>query len=292
MIRKIKYADIDFDKYQKCVETALQHNSYADATILDHLCENWELLIFGDYDFVMPIPLKRKYGFQFVLMPLFCQQLGVFSLEINQNIEQKFLKFLLKNYKIVYYAFNFQNDFGENLEIRKNYFIDKKPFALLRKNYFKGRKSTVKVAQYLNFKEVNLDENIYFIKSNFKGLTKKNDLVKFFNYLKFLEERNFLKLFASFKEEQITNLAIVISTENRFSLLGLVNDNDYKIDNGASFLIDRILRENIEHTNFDFMGSTIRGIEVFFKSFGSDLQEYGVIKNSLKDLLKNLLRKS
>lgn len=292
MIRKIKYADIDFDKYQKCVETAVQNNSYADATILDHLCENWELLIFGDYDFVMPIPLKRKYGFQFVLMPLFCQQLGVFGLEINPNIEQKFLKFLLKNYKIVYYAFNFQNDFGENLEIRKNYFIDKKPFALLRKNYFKGRKSTVKVAQYLNFKEVNLDENIYFIKNNFKGLTKKNDLVKFFNYLKFLEERNSLKLFASFKEEQMTNLAIVISTENRFSLLGLVNDNDYRTDNGASFLIDRILRENIEHTNFDFMGSTIRGIEVFFKSFGSDLQEYGVIKNSLKDLLKNLLRKS
>ena len=292
MIRKIKYADIDFDKYQKCVETAVQNNSYADATILDHLCENWELLIFGDYDFVMPIPLKRKYGFQFVLMPLFCQQLGVFGLEINPNIEQKFLKFLLKNYKIVYYAFNFQNDFGENLEIRKNYFIDKKPFALLRKNYFKGRKSTVKVAQYLNFKEVKLDENIYFIKRNFKGLTKKNDLVKFFNYLKFLEERNSLKLFASFKEEQMTNLAIVISTENRFSLLGLVNDNDYKTDNGASFLIDRILRENIEHTNFDFMGSTIRGIEVFFKSFGSDLQEYGVIKNSLKDLLKNLLRKS
>ncbi len=292
MIRKVKYSDIDFDKYQICIEKSIQRNAYADKSILDHLCENWEILIFGDYDFVMPIPLKRKYGFQFVLMPLFCQQLGVFGSEIDVKIERKFLKFLYKHYRIVYYAFNFQNGFGENLVNRKNYFIDKKPYAFLRKGYFKGRKSTVKVAQYLTYKEVQLDENSEFIKNNFKGLTKKNDLEKFLNYLRFLDEKKSLKLFASFKEEQMTNLAIIISTENRFSLLGLVNDNAYKTDNGASFLIDRILKENIEYTSFDFMGSTIRGIEVFFKSFGSDLQEYAVIKNSTKDLLKNLLRKS
>ncbi|MGZ5189079.1 MAG: hypothetical protein ACXWB5_06570, partial [Kaistella sp.] len=61
--------------------------------------------------------------------------------------------------------------------------------------------------------------------------------------------------------------------------------------NGASFLIDRILKEHIEEKYFDFMGGSIRGIEVFFKSFGSSLQQYPVIENSKKDLLINFFRK-
>ena len=291
MIKRLNYHQIDFEKYQNCIETSVQKNFYAKREILDVLCEEWELLVLGDYDFVMPVPLKKKYGLRFVLMPLFCQQLGIFGKEKNKETEQQFLVFLLQNYRVFSYYFNHQNTFEEVLKAKKNYVIERTEYQHLRKNYFKGRKSTVKTAQYLNFSEVELPEVSAFIKDNFKGLEKGNDFQKLVSYLDFLEAKKMLVIFGAFKENQLTSLAITICEDGCYALLGLVNDEKFRLDNGASFLIDRILKEHIHEKSFDFMGSSIRGIEVFFKSFGSVLQEYPVLENSKKDLLINLFRK-
>ena len=291
MIKRILYQNIDFSKYEICIENSVQKNFYAQKEILDHLCDSWELLILGDYESVMPIPIRKKYGVKVVIMPLFCQQLGVFSSQTHPSKEQEFLKFLTGNYQVAYYAFNHQNIFADSLKLRKNYFIEKIEYSLLRKGYFKGRKSTVKVAQYLQFKEISLATESNFIQNNFKGLEKKGDLAKFFDYLNFLEVNNLLRIFASYKENTITNAAIIISQDDSFSLLGLINHEDFKKDNGASFLIDKILKDYIQEKSFNFMGSSIRGIEVFFKSFGSQLQEYAVVENSKLDLVKNIFKK-
>lgn len=291
MIKILKNNEIDFKKYNECLEKSVQKNFYAKREILDHLCESWELLIWNDYQYMMPVPIKRKLGLKFAVMPLFCQQLGIFGEDQNAEIEVQFFKFLQNKYSVISYSFNFQNSFPTHLKKKKNYFIEPKEYKILRKDYFKGRKSTVKTAQYLNFAEVKLTENIQFIQNHFKGLDKKNDVRKFFNYLLFLDRKNLLKIFGSFKDQQLTNLAILVDSENRYSLLGLINDEKFKLDNGASFLIDRILQENIHQKSFDFMGGSIRGIEVFFKSFGAELQEYPIIENSKKDLLRNFFKK-
>ena len=291
MIKRLNYQEIDFEKYQHCIDTSVQRNLYVYKEILDELCEEWELLVWGNYEYVMPVPLKKKYGLRFVLMPLFCQQLGVFGKSKDKEIEQLFLSFLSGNYRVFSYNFNHHNSFTEDLKLKKNYFIEAMEYSGLRKNYFKGRKSTVKTAQYLNFERVSLKEVVDFITNNYKGLEKKTDMQKFLDYLYFLEKKEILLIFGAFKEKQLISLAILISQNNSFALLGLVNDENYRLDNGASFLIDRILKENIHEKTFDFMGGTIRGIEVFFKSFGSSLQEYPVIEKSRKDLLINLFRK-
>ncbi|KMQ72589.1 hypothetical protein [Chryseobacterium koreense] len=291
MINKLKYHEIDFQKYSHCIENSVQKNFHARMEILDELCEKWELLIFEDYRFVMPVPIKEKFGFRFVVMPLFCQQLGIFGPEKNPVIEQKFLDYLQKHFRILTYSFNFQNSFDSKLKTKKNYWIQPTEYLQLRKHYFKGRKSTVKTAQYLHFKEFPLSQNIDFINNNFKGLDKKNDQEKFLRFLHFLDERKILRIFGSCKDSDLTNLAIVIEEETNFSLLGLINDERFRDDNGASFLIDRILKEHISEKSFSFMGGNIRGIEVFFKSFGSQLQEYAVIENSVKDLMAHFFKK-
>ncbi len=290
MIKRLKYHEINFEKYTSCIENSVQKNSYANKETLDFLCENWELLVWEDYRAVMPIPVKKKLGFNFVLMPLFCQQLGIFSNEKNAEIENEFHQFLLKNYKVVFYAYNHLNQI-EKTERKKNYFISKTEYALLRKGYFKGRKSTLKTAQYLEFKEISFQQNKDFIRTNFKGLDKTSDVAKLMEYLKLLDKLGKLRVFGSYFENSITNAALVIDEQETFSLLGLVNDEEFKKHNGASFLIDRILNENIHQKSFDFMGGSIRGIEVFFKSFGSQLQEYPVVARSKKDLLLKFFTK-
>ena len=119
MIKRITQKEIDFQKYNHCLENSLQKNFYAKKEILDFLAESWELLVYGDYEFVMPIPITKKFRFSIVVMPLFCQQLGVFSKEKNEKIELLFLDFLMKNYRVLTYSFNFQNLEIENLNKKK-----------------------------------------------------------------------------------------------------------------------------------------------------------------------------
>lgn len=291
MIKRLSYQDIDFQKYKQCIENSVQKNFYAKKETLDFLSKNWELLVYGDYEAVMPVPFVKKAFLKIVIMPLFCQQLGIFGKE-NREINQLFLDFFHQNYNILHYAFNFRNEFEKQLITRKNFIIPVQEYAFLRrKKYFKGRKSTVKTAQYLEFSEVFSHGHILdFIRNNFKGLEKESDLDFFMKYLFFLEKSKQLKMFGSYFENQLTNITILIEDDNSYSLLGLINNEQFKEHNGASFLIDRILQENIEKKTFNFMGGSIRGIEVFFKSFGADLQDYQVIQHSKKDIVKNWLK--
>ncbi|AZA85729.1 hypothetical protein EG349_02435 [Chryseobacterium shandongense] len=283
MIRRVKYKDIDFQKYTKCIQHSVQKNWYAGKEVLDELCGNWEVLVYEDYKAVLPVPLKKKLGLNFVIMPLFCQQLGVFSEKDNCEINDNFLQFLKRNYKVFLYSFNHHNSFSENLEKKKNYTIPVSDYILLRrKKYFKGRKSTAKCAQHLIYKEIELNqEHLSFIEKNFKGLKKETDIKKFKDYLYFLNNNHSLKLSAAYLEERLINVAVLVNESTQLSLLGLINDESYKAENGPSFLIDKILDKYIHQKEFNFMGSNIRGIEIFFKSFGGELQEYPYLQSRI-----------
>lgn len=283
MMKRLKYDEIDFGKYTKCLENSVQQNWYAKKEVLDELSGNWEILVYEDYKAVLPVPLKKKFGINFVIMPLFCQQLGVFSEKDDVEINNKFLQFLKKNYKVFLYSFNHHNSFSEHLHKKKNYTIPVSDYVILRrKKYFKGRKSTAKCAQHLIYKEIELNaEHISFVEKHFKGLRKETDIKKFKDYLKFLHQNNSLKLCAAYLEEKLINVAVLVDENSKLSLLGLINDETYKTENGPSFLIDKILNHYIHEKEFNFMGSNIRGIEVFFKSFGGELQEYPYLQSKI-----------
>lgn len=283
MIRRLKYNEIDFDKYSKCLENSAQKNWYARKEVLDQLSGNWHILVYNDYEAVMPVPLKRKFALNLVVMPLFCQQLGVFSSKDDFKINDQFLNFLKNRYNIFSYSFNHYNSFSQDLDKKKNYTIQISDYILLRrKKYFKGRKSTAKCAQHLIYKEIDFSEESFsFMQKNFKGLSKDGDVEKYRKYLNFLYTNNSLKLSGAYLDEKLINIAVLIDEKDQLSLLGLINDEEYKDENGPSFLIDKILSLYIHEKKFNFMGSNIRGIEVFFKSFGAELQEYPTLENKI-----------
>ena len=287
MMRRVKYHEIDFQKYAACLESSEQKNWYAKKEVLDELSGNWEVLVYNDYKAVLPVPLKKKFGINFVIMPLFCQQLGIFSEKDDAEINDRFLQCLKKYYKVFLYSFNYHNSFSENIKKKKNYTIPISDYVILRrKKYFKGRKSTAKCAQHLIYKEIELNaEHITFIEKHFKGLKKEKDIKKFRGYMNFLHQNNSLKLCAAYLKEKLINVAVLVNENTQLSLLALINDETYKTENGPSFLIDKILDNYIHEKEFNFMGSNIRGIEIFFKSFGAELQEYPYLQSKILERL-------
>lgn len=292
MIRRLKYSDINFEKYEACLEKSCQKNFYAQKKVLDFLSGNWELLVYKDYEAVMPVTLTKKFGVSFVQMPLFCQQLGVFSKTDTAELTEEFLKIFRKKYRIFYYSFNEVNQFKSLKDQRSNFIIEPQDFTALRKKYFKGRKSTVKTASYLDFSSTELDdETLEFIRKNMKGLNKASDQKLLLDYLKFLHHENLLQLYCVCENQKLLSLACLTNKNKKLSLLCLVNENSEKNKNAPSFLINEILRTQIASNQFDFMGSTIRGIAVFFKSFGAEDRPYYFVENQRIKSMLTLLKK-
>jgi GR25 family glycosyltransferase involved in LPS biosynthesis len=107
MIRRLKYNEIDFEKYAACLENSEQRKYSASKTFLDVTTnKQWDILVYNDYEAVMPVPFIFKKGVKVVHNPLICQQLGVFSVLDDQKTNERFLHFLQKNYLIRAYHFN------------------------------------------------------------------------------------------------------------------------------------------------------------------------------------------
>ena len=146
MIKRLKYEEIDWQKYQNCLEHSEQYIFFAEKKYLDLLLhENWEILVDNDYEAVMPIPLAKKWGFNFVVMPLQTQQLGVFSEKDNSELNESFLAFFQQHYKVFYYAFNAKNDFKTLLKTRKNYKLFAEDYESIKKKYSIHRRRNVRI---------------------------------------------------------------------------------------------------------------------------------------------------
>ena len=118
------------------LEISEQYLIFGEKQYLDVMIgENWEILIYEDYEAIMPIPVVKKIGFNFVLMPLQTQQLGVFSEKDDAVINQKLLEFFQKKYKIYYYAFNAKNSFLKTLNKRNNYVLPSDDYQEIKSRY-------------------------------------------------------------------------------------------------------------------------------------------------------------
>ncbi|WP_297814294.1 hypothetical protein [uncultured Polaribacter sp.] len=109
MIQYIKRKDLDILKYDACIENSVQSRIYGFSWYLDIVADHWDVLVLDDYEAVMPIPWKSKYGIKYIGQPYFCQQLGVFSKErLTKEIQEEIIKKIPK--KFVKVSLNFNSD--------------------------------------------------------------------------------------------------------------------------------------------------------------------------------------
>ena len=148
MISFVKRAALDVEKYDSCIENSIQSRIYAFSWYLDIVADHWDVLVLNDYEAVMPLPWKQKFGLKYITQPYFCQQLGIFSVEkISKEIQLQFIKKIPLQFLKVALVLNSQNMLIGK-PIKKNLFLQlNKNHELLRKKFSKGRKHAIKVAE-------------------------------------------------------------------------------------------------------------------------------------------------
>lgn len=296
MIKKVKYHEIDFAKYSKCLENACQNTDYADKQFLDIVSDRqWFLLVYGDYDAVMPVSYVRKLGLTFILMPKICQQLGVFSKEDQPDINKLFYDFLDQNFLVLIYAFNGDNQFDFETKKKTSYLLKKENYADTKKNYSSHRRRNVRIIGDLigniKFKNNYQEEDKDFFLKNTKGTTNEKDSHDYFNIFQKLVEKKIGKLIIlEFKNKIQSFVYLYEGKRNRYLSL-FINGYPLQNPNLPSIMIDHCLQEFIGDKNFDFMGSEVENVAKFNERFGAISYRYAILTNSKSTLLKNLMKR-
>lgn len=297
MIQYLKRKEIDNQKYDDCIKNALNSRIYAYSWYLDIVADNWDALIYKDYEAVMPLPIKKRF---LIFQPNWCQQLGLYnktelnSQEINSIYKQTSRLFLM------YYNFNISNSLfkSNRSSIRVNFELPlKNDHATIFKNYRKDRRKSIRKAieSDLKYNDItNINDLISLYKESFPfvdiseiAMKKLSDLINKALEIKHGFQRNIIY------KDQIVARGFFLKTEQRIYYLFGASNKLGKQFGATTYLIDSVIKEYAQtELIFDFEGSSIPNVASFYKSFGSTRTEYQTIKQYQGlDILKKIFYK-
>ncbi len=280
-IRHLEHKNIDFERWDEAIKESTNQLTYTYSWYLNIVAPRWEALIAGDYEYVMPLPVKRKYYIPYIVQPFLTQQLGVFSKhKVTEEVLKKFIK------KIPYYSYelhlNEKNEYPE-IALLPNYILKlDKPYEQLARNYSKNTSRNIEKASKNSLtvnEESNIDAFLTFYTSVTTHLRKQEfELIK--KILKKAIEKNAVQLFTvqNHDEEIIASLALLINRE-RITYFLPVSNNEGKKSSAMFLLVDFLIRNKAcSDVTLDFEGSAIEGIARFYKGFGAENLPYYSLK--------------
>ena len=92
MLKHLLHSEIDKVKWNHCISKSDHALLYAEAEYLDALAVNWDALVLNDYESVMPLCWKSKWGINYLYQPPFVQQSGIFSTKpLSDIVVQQFI---------------------------------------------------------------------------------------------------------------------------------------------------------------------------------------------------------
>ena len=288
MIRYLSRNELDIVKYDRCISNAQNLRIYAFSWFLDIVCDSWGVLVEDDYQSVMPLPKRKKYGIHYIYQPPWTQQLGVISRHSTNEIAVlQFIKKIPKKFKLIDVFFNSNNLMSsQRIKTRDNFILSlDKTYESLRKKYSKGRKSSCKQAKQLNLEIIeNYDHKkiIQLFKKN-KG-AKMNKNYSDYQILNKLTEHalqlNRIKSIGVInRNDELIGGAFFLIDKYRITYFFSAINDEGREKQAMSFLIDHVIKSNAgSNYMLDFEGSMITDLASFFKSFGAHIEVYFHLK--------------
>lgn len=307
----LRHNQIDRVRWDATIAQSLCDLPYAYSWYLDVVCSMWEALVTEDYAYVMPLPLKKKWGISYLIHPIWVQQLGVFSAqEITDEVCSAFyhrIPYLMYDFNVNYLNKDCVSSLVSRVLCLK--FLSKinliiphsRDIDTIRKGYNSNTKRNISKAQKagLTIREVKIEEFVSLWKS--ENTTMRWDLHATIQPLveaAFSQFSNFNSqfkphLFGVYKDDKLIASLFGMQTRERFIYLIPVSNQAGKEHSAMFLLIDYII-ENICSPNrltFDCEGSMIEGVARFYRGFGAVEQPYAQISRCRPQWLVKLLHR-
>jgi hypothetical protein len=278
-IEYVPHHRIDRKQWDTALQKCPNRLIYALYTYLDMMCDGWDALVAGDYEYMMPLPRKKKWGFKYLPDIPFLQQLGIFSPHpVTPEMTNAFLQAVKKYFSYGNIYLNTANPVTEaNAEPLNNYILSlAKPYSLIAAEYETDMHYDLRQAnKYLltyNYDTPLMDAINAFRKEYGEKLPHITpDTYKRFERLcVFFKGRRQLVVRSVTDESRVLSYAILLEEEHRLYNLLSVNTATGRKQNANHFLYDRLIYE-FSGTDYrlDFEGSDIPGIAFFYRHFGA-----------------------
>lgn len=298
----IKHKNIDKQKWDTCVDNAINGLIYGKSFYLDNMASNWDGIVLGNYEAVMPITWRSKWGIRYLYQPAFVQQGGIFyTIVLSKIIVEQFFDTILKHFSFAeitgnYLNFPINHPISVAIKYRTNLIINlNHEYSLLRDYYtFSCKRNLKKIEKieltYRYSKDflgmIELYKNLYasrlpnFCSADYESMKKVcNELSK---------TNDLLIRQVYDKKNDLLCAVILLKHRNRlYNIINCVNPIGKQLK-ANYFLYDQIFREFAgQSIIFDFEGSDIEGIANFYLKFNPENQPYPFYSyNNLNPIVK------
>lgn len=281
-----KRSQIDTAQWDRCIDRAPNGLIYAYSFYLDHMADDWDALVMGNYEVVMPLPKRKKWGVQYVYQPAFMASLGVFGPGLTAHLVQQFIQAVPAAVKLIDSRLNHGNIFSADTAgftiLHNNFVLPLQPaYEELYNSYRDNIKRNIKRARQLNNRyavDIPVGE---VIRLSREQLAQGSQLTEadyknfglLYDYLH--AKRQALACGVYTPANELVASCVYFFSHNRAYYILVGNHPNGRTQGASHFLIDRFISDHAGTSLLlDFEGSDIRNLAFFYSSFGATLEVY------------------
>jgi hypothetical protein len=279
----LKHKDINKQRWDQTIEKSTHGVPYCLSWYLDTISPQWDALIDSDYETVMPVTVKKKFGFSYVIQPLFAQQLGIIALnDLNSHQIMNFCHELSSRFRYIMIQLNAHNCCDMFNTLLPNYILPlSKNYEELRNNFTENHKRNIR--KLIN---IGSHKELFIANSQIvEGFIRKNEKLTsivplFLSLSNEIITRGMGKWqIALNKDDQIESIIFWLIFKQRHYYLYSLSSLEGKENRASFFLINEYIKRHAgSNAIIDFEGSKIPGIARFFKGFGAIPEYYPLYK--------------
>lgn len=283
-LKYLKHTEVDYGKWDKCIDDAPNSRIYAASWYLDRTAVEWDALVWGDYEFVMPLPSRRKFGVKYLYQPLYCQQLGIFPSPPDE-ISIPFYKTVRRTFRYSDLQLNALNIPpkelpGFNFFPRQNFLLLlNTDYESILAGYSKNTNRNIAKANNnrLNYAEgIPIEEFLKFKQKNLVAILSKSEFQKLKSIIAFCQYKGIGEIVGVYSPGNNLCAAVFFCRwKNRLIYMNAASSPEGKEMRAMFHLIDRLLENSAgKNLTLDFEGSMIPGVARFFEGFGATPETY------------------
>lgn len=285
-IQYLERNNTDTAKWDDCIRSADNELIYGYSWYLDRMAENWSALVINNYDAVMPLTWKRKYGIRYLYQPPFCQQLGIFG---KRAVYGKMIPDLLsaarKRFPFAEIFLNHDNNHPDTI-LKNNFILAlNKSYDRLHENFKHDLKYNISRAAKEALHYTSSADYTAVISRYRKEYgqrfphVKNDDYKKLHHVCRYLDSEENLIVREVRKEEASLAASLLLKMNKRLYLIVSVTTAKGRQLRANHFLISEIIKEfSNRDLILDFEGSDLPGVAHFYKDFGCANQPYSFFR--------------
>lgn len=289
MIRVIDNREIDRQQWDSLITASQCSEVYAYSWFLDIVAPEWKGIVVDDYRIVFPLPVKTKFGFHYLVQPIFSQQYGIYSQKEPSASEREEIKTIISQYKYIRISLSTSLFGGER--VRQNFELAlSKPYEKLYEQFAQNTKHNIRSAQIHAHSCFQQFENKVDVWKTY--MQKVGDSLYNREEVEQLLRNEHSEMYVVTNEKSEVNaIAVFFKTNKKLYYLFPVSREEGKRTKAMFLLLDFVIQK-YAGTNviIDFEGSENPGISRFYKGFGAENKPYYYYERCVLPFLSKVIK--